>query len=191
MKIFSLFAVLSTVVVLSSVPGTNHGLLGTRPPDWNASHWFNSHPLKLEDLRGKVVLVRWWTAPHCPFCRASAGALNEFFERYKDQGLVVIGFYHHKAPTPLEPERVKTYSRRLGFQFPIAIDRQWQTLKDWWLNEGSQGWTSVSFLLDRQGVIRYIHPGGQYVQGETDYRILRRKIEELLEKASSDPGRGD
>ncbi len=190
MKILSLLAVLPTVVVLSSGPGADHELLGTKPPDWNVSHWFNSHPLKLEDLRGKVVLVRWWTAPQCPFCHASAPALNEFFETYKDRGLVVIGFYHHQATAPLKPEQVKTYSGRLGFQFPVAIDARWRTLRRWWLNgQSGRSWTSVSFLLDRQGVIRYIHPGGQYVQGEADYWILRRKIEELLKKASSAPAR--
>lgn len=165
----------------------NYELVGTLAPEWSVSHWVNSQPLRLEDLRGSVVLVRWWTAPQCPFCRASAPALNEFFETYKSQGLVVIGFYHHKAPTPLKPHQVKTYSGRFGFQFPVAIDARWQTLRRWWLQGNRRGWTSVTFLLDRQGVIRYIHPGGQYVKGDADYASLRKKIEEFLGESGARP----
>jgi thiol-disulfide isomerase/thioredoxin len=69
--------------------------VGTKAPEWEAAHWLNSKPLALEGLRGKVVLVRWWTAPGCPYCAATAPALNEFHARYKDKGLVVVGFYHH------------------------------------------------------------------------------------------------
>ncbi|HEY8922832.1 MAG TPA: hypothetical protein VIU64_00555, partial [Polyangia bacterium] len=46
-------------------------LVGTRPPEWRASEWLNTAPLRLQDLRGKVVVVRWWTAG-CPYCSASA-----------------------------------------------------------------------------------------------------------------------
>lgn len=158
-------------------------LVGTRPPEWKVSNWINSKKLRLEDLRGKVVLVRWWTAPFCPFCTASAPALNEFFNVYKDRGLLVIGFYHHKAATPLHTEQVKTYADQLGFEFPVAIDPQWRTLRRWWLIGNNRSWTSVSFLIDRQGVIRYIHPGGQYVKGDADYKRLVKKIEQLLDGA--------
>ena len=179
MKSLLLF-VLTAVLTLNGVSGVDPSILGTRPPDWNVSHWVNSSPLTLEGLRGQVVLVRWWTAPHCPFCSASAPALNEFHRAYTDRGLLVIGFYHHKALTPLKPDQVKIYADRFGFEFPVAIDSGWQTLRSWWLNQGNQRWPSVSFLLDRQGVVRYIHPGGQYLEGDADYWELRNKIEELL-----------
>ena len=55
-------------------------LIGTKPPEWQVEGWLNSPPLKLEDLRGKVVLIRWWTAPGCPYCSATAPALIEFHE---------------------------------------------------------------------------------------------------------------
>jgi hypothetical protein len=111
----------------------------------------------------------------------AAPALNEFNREFRERGLQVIGFYHHKSPGSLEVEAVKEHARRLGFEFPIAIDFDWRTLKQWWLHSEAEKWTSVSFLLDRQGVVRYIHPGGQYVKGDPDYQILRSKIEELLE----------
>ena len=160
--------------------GTSDSLLGRNAPDWNGAVWLNSEPLQLSQLAGKVVLIRWWTAPGCPYCRSSAPALNEFHEEYRERGLQVIGFYHHKSSAPLDPNAVKEYARRFGFEFPVAIDPNWQTLKEWWLQRGENQWTSVSFLLDRQGVVRHIHPGGQYVKGDRDYRGLKEKIEELL-----------
>ena len=65
--------------------------------------------------------------------------------------------------------------------FPVAIDRDWITLRKWWLNKNPKArWTSVSFLIDRNGIIRYVHPGGQYVKGDDDYIALKSKIEKLL-----------
>ena len=155
-------------------------MLGRKAPDWAGMFWVNSTPLTLPELAGKVVLIRWWTAPGCPYCRATAPALNEFHQHYRDRGLQVIGFYHHKSAEPLDVATVQEHISRLGFEFPVAIDPEWRTLKQWWLNGDSRRWTSVSFLLDRRGVLRHIHPGGEYVKGDRDYRILEAKIEELL-----------
>ena len=159
---------------------SRESLLGREAPDWSGVVWLNSAPLRLPELAGKVVLIRWWTAPGCPYCRATAPALNEFHREFGNRGLQVIGFYHHKASGALDPEAVKAHAQKLGFEFPVAIDPGWRTLKEWWLSRGDENWTSVSFLLDRKGVVRFIHPGGQYVQGDRDYAALRGKIEELL-----------
>ncbi len=70
-------------------------LIGTKALGWEGAEWLNPEPLRLEDLRGKVVLVRWWT-DSCPYCSRSAPALNEFHARYARRGLIVIGMYHPK-----------------------------------------------------------------------------------------------
>ena len=155
-------------------------LIGQPAPAWNLEQWINSKPLRLEDLRGKVVLVRWWTAPECPYCAATAPALNEFNDLYGKRGLVVLGVYHHKSNSPLRWEDVAGYTKKFGFHFPVAIDPDWRTLKQWWLDSGAGDWTSVSFLIDRQGRIRHIHPGGQYVKGDAGYDAMKHKIEGLL-----------
>ena len=155
-------------------------LIGSRPPGWQVTNWFNGAPVKLEDLRGRVVLVRWWTAPECPYCRATAPALNEFYEKYHGQGLEVIGFYHHKSDEPLKVETVRKYADEFGFKFPVAIDADWKTLHQWWLDGDRRDFTSVSFLIDRQGVIRHIHPGGEYVKGDKAYGEMKGAIEKLL-----------
>jgi hypothetical protein len=89
---------------------------------------------------------------------------------------VVIGAYHHKAVTPLTREHVVRESKRLGFTFPVAIDRGWKTLNEWWLNRTERGWTSVTFLIDRAGTIRFIHGGGAYVEGDPGYEALERAL---------------
>lgn len=146
-------------------------LLNQPASSWTVTNWINSPPLELQNLRGKVVLLRWWTAPECPFCRATAPALNEFNSSYSKRGLQVI-----------DVSDVKKYAGNFDFKFPVAIDPDWKTLRAWWLDRGEHNFTSVSFLIDRHGIIRYIHPGGQYVKGDKDYAAIRAKIEELLEE---------
>lgn len=155
-------------------------LVGQAAKEWQVENWLNSQPLRLTELRGKVVLIRWWTAPGCNFCAATAPALNEFHETFRERGLVVIGFYHHKSASPLRPDDVKERAEKFGFKFPIATDPKWQTLKQWWLDGAERDFTSVSFLIGRDGRIRHIHPGGEYVKGDADYALMKRKIEESL-----------
>ena len=154
--------------------------VGSTPAEWHLTDWMNSKPKRLSDLRGKVVLVRWWTAPNCNYCRATAPALNRFYKDYHDRGLEVVGVYHHKSNSPLKVSNVRKHAADLGFKFPVAIDRDWRTLKHWWLNDHDDGWTSVSFLIDHRGVIRHVHPGGSYVEGDADHGELKRMIEMLL-----------
>jgi thiol-disulfide isomerase/thioredoxin len=160
-------------------------LLGQPAAEWEVTHWINSPPLRLADLRGKVVLVRWWTAPDCPFCAASAPTLDDLDRRYRGQGLAVVGFYHHKEESALDTAEVERYARNFGFRFPLAIDADWKTLRRWWLDGGDRAWTSVSFLIDARGVVRFIHPGGQYAPGEPAARDLEERIVGLLRERAS------
>ena len=158
-------------------------LIGTRPPEWTATTWLNAPhvPLRLADLRGKVVLVRWFMSPACPYCSATAPALVELDARYRERGLVVVGMYHHKGKAPLDVEAVRGYVAHYGFRFPVAIDEGWADLRAWWLTR-DRDFTSASYLVDRDGVIRYVHPGGTYAPGDADFRALEGRIEELLKK---------
>jgi len=154
--------------------------LGKSVGEWKVADWYNSRPLKLKDLRGKVVLVRWWTGPHCPFCIASSGSLNQFHAEFEEEGLQVVAFYHHKSREPLNKEKVALNIESLGFDFPVAIDHEWRTLNDWWLKGGLRRFTSVTFLLDKKGVIRHIHSGGQYTKGDESYKKMKEIIRKLL-----------
>jgi peroxiredoxin len=127
------------------------------------------------------VLVRWCTGPGCPYCSGSAPYLTRWDETYRKQGLVVVGFYHHKSRAPLNRPDVIHLAGTLGFRFPLAVDPQWRTLRRWWLlNTPERQWTSVSFLIDKQGFIRYVHPGGVY--SPEDAAHMEARIRELLEE---------
>jgi peroxiredoxin len=156
-------------------------VVGRPAPDWHVGPWFNSPPLTLRSLRGSVVLVRWFMSPDCPLCSATAPSLNALHKQYKDRGLVVVGLYHHKRPEPLRAAAVEGYVAHYGFTFPVAIDPEWTTLRRWWLGAGKQrSFTSVSFLIDRRGIVRYVHPGGRYAPGDRDFATMRGWVERLL-----------
>ena len=163
-------------------PHTRDGteLIGSPAPPWDVREWIGSPPLSLADLRGKVVLVRWFTSPDCPYCHASAPALNRFHHDYARCGLAVIGMYHHKGNAPLTLDAVRGWVRDYGFQFPVGVDRDWRSLRRWWLDGAHRDFTSVSFLVDRRGVIRHIHPGGALAPGTPDFTSMQAKIEQLL-----------
>ena len=164
-------------------PAPQAALIGTTPPEWKLERWMSSPPRTLASLRGSVVLVRWWTAG-CPFCSSSAPALRHFNETYGPRGLQVVGVYHHKEDTPFDPAVYQETAKKYGFTFPIAFDPDWRTFESWMRDRDGKpvntGWTSVTFVLDRRGVIRHVHPGGQYVEGDPAYKEMTAAIERLL-----------
>ncbi len=171
-----------------SLAAEGEELLGRRAPEWNAVDWLQSEPLRLADLRGQVVLIRWWT-DSCPMCARSAPALNEFHDLYSKRGLVVIGMYHPKPSTrQVSSEELQKVVEQRGFQFPIGLDLDWSNLRKFWLDGGRRRATSVSFLIDRQGRIRHIHPGpefhkqgqGEHARCRFEYLELQHRIVELL-----------
>jgi len=166
--------------------------VGVAAPSFAFDGWLNSEPLSLADLRGRVVLVRWWTET-CPFCASSAPALRAIDEQYSARGLTVIGVYHPKRDRdgPLDLARVERAVAARQLDFPIAIDWNWRNgvLEDWWLTGPDRPATSVTFLLDKSGVIQYVHPGMEYhdpngLEGHamcaTDMAGIRSEIERLL-----------
>ncbi len=166
--------------------------IGLPAPPFAFDAWLNSEPLALEDLRGRVVLVRWWTDT-CPFCASSASALRELHRDYEPRGLTLVGVFHPKAgrDDPLDRVRVERVVAQRDFEFPIAVDWDWRngTLRDWWLTGPDRPATSVTFLLDKHGVIRFIHPGMEYHDASgpanhpmcvDDMARIRTEIERLL-----------
>ena len=164
-------------------------MIGKKAPPWSDLAWVNADPVSLADLAGKVVLIRWWLES-CPYCEATAPSLNAFQSKYAEKGLVIIGLYHPKPyGRKVSVREVREYCRDKGFRFPVAIDEDWQTLSKYWFEKGGRDFTSVSFIIDRDGIIRYIHPGGSYnpeglpfrdPQWRKDYFEVEKVLEELL-----------
>ncbi|MBK8954062.1 MAG: redoxin domain-containing protein [Saprospiraceae bacterium] len=156
-SLYFYFVTFSIFACKQSVPK-----VGEAPPEFSKMTWLQSQDLQWKDLKNNVVLLRWWT-DGCIFCVQSADALNGWHRQYRDSGLVVIGLYHPKPePRQCDPEEIREYVAEKHFQFPVAIDQDWTHLKKYWLNNGPREFTSVSFLIGRNGKIRYIHPGGEY-----------------------------
>jgi thiol-disulfide isomerase/thioredoxin len=155
-------------------------LIGTSAPEWNNQIWLNSPPLRLSELKGKVVFIRFFTDVTCPYCRASAPVLNTLHSRYGKKGLIVVGMYTPKpAPQETSTATVRNVIKSYGFEFPVALDNDWSTLRKYWLDRTDDAaFTSVSFLIDSKGMIRYIHPGGAY--SSEDAIEIQKRIEELL-----------
>jgi peroxiredoxin len=139
-------------------------LIGQPAPPLRLDHWLNSRPLDVADLRGKVVLLRWWTEG-CDYCAATAPALISLQQQYGSRGFEVIGIFHPKPAGKWSMEAVQKAVAEKHFTFPVAIDPDWSALKRWWLTK-DRDFTSVSFLLDQKGIIRYVHPGGEFHDGE-------------------------
>lgn len=143
-------------------PDSGAELIGRAAPDWTFTRWVRGPRHSLRDLRGKVVLVRWWT-DGCHFCRSTLPEIERLRRQHRDD-LVVLGVYHPKpGPREVSDRRILALARELGFEGPIAFDRDWRTLDRYWLAANDErSWTSVSFLIDREGAIRWVHGGGEY-----------------------------
>ncbi len=135
----------------------------------------------------KATLVRFWTDT-CPFCAASLPALESLRQEFAARGLSTLGVYHPKPPRAVSDEHVLSAAQRLGYAGPLAVDDHWKSLKAMWIDGGSQRATSVSFLLDASGVVRFVHPGPEFHPSDdpdhsacdADYEALRSAILALL-----------
>jgi len=193
-RVFTLAVLL---IALLSVPGLQSGIMvagegqdriGVAAPDLKLKYWLNSPPLEINELRGKVVLIRWWTDT-CDLCAATAPALRKLQNEYGSQGFQVIGIFHPKPAGDWSVSRVQRAAARFQFSFPVALDGDWSALKRWWLNGAERSATSVSFVVDKHGVIRYVHPGGEFHESkgeldhavcERDFRAIEKTVSQLL-----------
>jgi thiol-disulfide isomerase/thioredoxin len=142
-----------------------------------------------------VVLIRFFMEETCPYCRGTAPALNEFHREFSERGLVIVGMYTPKPrPRPVRAREVERHVEAFGFEFPVAIDDDWSTLRKLWLDRVPDArFTSASLLVDGEGTLRHVQEGGLYAkdapdpQARRDYRAMRDAVVELL----SELGRRD
>jgi thiol-disulfide isomerase/thioredoxin len=132
---------------------------------------------------GRVTLYRWWT-DECPFCAATLPAIEGLRKKYEPQGLAVVAVYHPKPPRAVSDEAVREAAKKIGYHGLIAVDEDWAVLRKVWLDTGRRSATSVSFLVDGEGVIRFVHPGVEFFpsdksdekQQDEDYRAMEKAI---------------
>ena len=130
-----LVALSQSVAGREKFPGRigGEGRIGQAAPPFELKAWLNADPLEPADLKGNVLLVRWWTDT-CPFCSTTAPVLRELNRKYRGRGLRVIGIFHPKPPGDRSVERLRRATERFGFTFPVALDADWIALHRWWLD---------------------------------------------------------
>lgn len=134
--------------------------------------WINSSPLRLADLRGKVVLLNFFEYS-CVNCLRTFPYLKEWQKRYADAGLVMIGVHTPQYGFSMDPQNVYAAVARLGLSYPVVVD------SDFHIAEAYQNkfWPRT-FLIDKEGLIRFDHTGeGAYPETELKIQQLLREID--------------
>jgi thiol-disulfide isomerase/thioredoxin len=143
-------------------------------PELATGEWINSEPLTLKDLRGRVVLIEFWTFG-CYNCRNTLPFVKSWHDRYRDKGLTVIGVHSPEFDEERKVDNLRREVSSLGIRYPVVTDNDYQT----WKAYKVEAWPTA-FLLDKQGRIRWMHVG------EGDYDEAERLIRKLLAEKESE-----
>ncbi|HEX4037616.1 MAG TPA: thioredoxin family protein [Acidobacteriaceae bacterium] len=140
-----------------------------------ATGWINSTPLTAADLKGKVVLVDFWTYS-CINCLRSMPYVEAWAEKYKDSGLVVIGVHTPEFGFEQQLPNVQKAVQKFGVTFPVALDSKYAI----WNAFHNDEWPA-DYFIDVHGKVRYVH------FGEGNYDESERWIQKLLKQRSPGP----
>ncbi|EFI60642.1 cytochrome c biogenesis protein DipZ [Comamonas thiooxydans] len=146
---------------------------GIAPSLDGATQWLNSKPLSGQDLRGKVVLVDFWTYS-CINCLRTLPYVKAWAEKYRDQGLIVVGVHAPEFAFERDIGNVSKAMKDLGINYPVAVDNQYAI----WRAFKNQYWPA-HYFIDATGRIRHHH------FGEGGYAESERVIQQLLQEAGS------
>lgn len=146
---------------------------GTMPSLAGAVQWLNSPELSAESLRGKVVLVDFWTYD-CINCQHTLPYVKEWAKKYEKDGLVVIGVHTPEYGYERIIDNVKDQVKKLGITYPVAIDNDYAI----WRHFDNQYWPA-HYLIDAQGQVRYSH------FGEGRYEAQEQMVRQLLDEAKA------
>jgi len=157
-------------------------VLGTAPEFVGIEQWFNTpgdKPLSLPSLRGRVVLVDFWTYS-CINCIRTLPYLTAWDKRYRRDGLTIVGVHTPEFPFEREAGNVETAIHENGIRYPVAQDNEQQT----WNAYGNQYWPA-EYFIDARGRVRFVH------FGEGSYGEKEHVIRQLLAEAGHRPGGGE
>jgi peroxiredoxin len=135
-------------------------------PELEVSAWYNSAPMKLSSLRGKVVVIDFWTYS-CINCLRTLPHMKQIWNRYKDQGLVLIGVHSPEFDFERDAKNLEAAIKRHGLEYPIAVDNDFKT----WGAFQNNFWPT-QYFIDKEGDVRHIHEG-EGGEGEIEAWIVR------------------
>lgn len=173
-------AVSSLISPPSQAPASATSLpdLGKAPNFAGISAWINSAPLDLSQLKGKIVLVDFWTYS-CINCIRTIPYLNAWYAKYRGNGFVVVGVHTPEFQFERDYSNVLAATKSLGIEYPVALDNNYST----WNSYGNEYWPT-EYVIDQNGVIRHTQIG------EGDYNTTETVIRELLQSAGYSVGSG-
>jgi cytochrome c biogenesis protein CcdA/thiol-disulfide isomerase/thioredoxin len=142
-------------------------MIGPAPDFTGVTRWLNSNPLSMRQLRGKVVLIDFWTYT-CINCLRTLPYVRAWDERYRDRGLVIVGVHTPEFGFEKDTANVRDAIARNHLRYPVAQDNDYGTWNAW----GNQFWPA-KYLVDTSGTVRYAHFGeGDYDKTEDAIRSL-------------------
>jgi cytochrome c biogenesis protein CcdA/thiol-disulfide isomerase/thioredoxin len=159
------------------------GDYGMAPQILTTGQWFNTdgNPLTMEELKGKVVLIDFWTYS-CVNCVRTIPHLQSWYETYSDDGLVIIGVHAPEFAFERDPENVQKAMKELGVVWPVVLDNQFAQ----WQAYENRYWPA-KYFIDAAGRVRYFHFGeGEYDTSETVIRKLLDEAGRTTEKKVTD-----
>ncbi|APO76838.1 cytochrome-c biogenesis protein [Rhizobium etli 8C-3] len=173
-------AINSNVIPVSTAAPfrSNLPVEGPAPSLNGAVEWLNSPPLATGQLRGKIVLIDFWTYS-CINCIRTTPFVRAWYEKYKDQGLVVVGVHAPEFAFEKKIDNVKQAVSDFKIGYPVAIDNNYKI----WRAFDNSYWPA-HYLIDAKGQIRYHH------FGEGNYRQTEQAIQDLLREAGSETKAG-
>jgi cytochrome c biogenesis protein CcdA/thiol-disulfide isomerase/thioredoxin len=151
---------------------------GTLPPLDGLGPWINSPPLTVQQLRGKVVVIDFWTYS-CINCLRSIPYVRAWYEQYAKDGLVVIGVHAPEFAFERNPDNVRQAVKDLGIRYPVALDNNYKL----WRALDNHYWPA-HYFIDAAGRVRFHH------FGEGGYAESERVIRQLLAEAGHAPKGG-
>lgn len=154
------------------------GALGALSSLAGAVGWINSPALQSQDLRGKVVLVDFWTYS-CINCLRTLPFIRAWADKYKEAGLVVVGVHSPEFAFEKNQDHVRKAVKDLGITYPVAVDSNHAI----WRGFQNRAWPALYFV-DAQGRVRH------HVLGEGQYQESERVIQELLAENGKATGAG-
>ncbi len=153
------------------------GLCIKAPELQESGPWINADkPLRLSDLRGKVVVLHFY-AFGCINCKNNYSVYLDWQDSFKDENVAIIGIQTPETKAEYDIDLIRQRAEEAGFTFPILADIE----KNNWQAWGNSMWPSV-YVLDKQGYIREFWPGELRWEGATGDKYLQQQIEKLMKE---------
>ena len=176
MKIIRSILLICVIACLGGATPSSADPVAIRPfpaPQLTGGPWVNGNPVTPQDLRGKVVVLLFWTHG-CINCKHNLGYWNDWAKEYKGSDVAVISVHTPEGDWERQVQGVRDFVRERGLVFPVVIDNDHAN----WNSYGVQAWP-CEILVDKAGVVRYEYDGELNWNGSGEYKTVQSRIEEL------------